>query len=215
VWPLTLIASDPQLLEKASTLASAKFLGRIRSIYTSTSGHRWVAYIEDAGNTALDEAMLWDVVRKTPHVLNPHTPPLGSRGISDILVIARSRLERISPKQAYDELHDLTFPLPVVLVDIRPIAQRREHGEIPNTLIIERNVLEWRFDPRSEARIAIADRYDLRIIVFCHEGYTSSLAAASLHDIGLLNATDMVGGFMAWKEAGLPTTTQPNSSCAT
>ena len=71
-------------------------------------------------------------------------------------------------------------------------------------MIIERNVLEWRFDLRClEGRLDIATRFDLRIIIFCQAGYTSSLAAASLQDIGLLNATDVVGGFEAWKEEGL------------
>jgi len=80
-------------------------------------------------------------------------------------------------------------------------------------------VLEWRFDPRQKeggdgeegGRLGVADRYDLRVIVFCEEGYTSSLAAASLHQLGMLNATDVIGGFRAWKEAGLPTKTGGSS----
>jgi rhodanese-related sulfurtransferase len=91
-----------------------------------------------------------------------------------------------------------------VLVDIRPAAQRAEHGEIPGALIIERNVLEWRLDPRSDARLSFT-RYDLAVIVTCQEGYTSSLAAAALQDLGLSRATDLDGGFKAWQEAGLPT----------
>lgn len=92
-----------------------------------------------------------------------------------------------------------------VVVDIRPLAQRLAEGTIKGALIIERNVLEWRFDPRSkDGRMELADRYDLRIIVFCQEGYTSSLAAKALQDVGQLNATDVTGGFKAWKEAGLP-----------
>ncbi|HEY1178904.1 MAG TPA: rhodanese-like domain-containing protein, partial [Phytomonospora sp.] len=71
-------------------------------------------------------------------------------------------------------------------------------------LVVERNVLEWRFDPRGEARLPVAD-YDLRVIVFCQEGYTSSLAASALLDLGLSGATDLAGGFAAWKAAGLPT----------
>lgn len=94
--------------------------------------------------------------------------------------------------------------VPTALVDIRPQAQREEFGEIPGALVVERNVLEWRFDPRCEARLAIADRYDLRVIVFCQEGYTSSLAAQALQQLGLLNATDIIGGYKAWKDAGLP-----------
>ena len=89
-------------------------------------------------------------------------------------------------------------------MDIRPAAQRAEHGEIPGAIVIERNVLEWRLDPRSDARLSFA-RYDLEVIVTCQEGYTSSLAAAALQDLGLLRATDLAGGFEAWRAAGLPT----------
>lgn len=69
---------------------------------------------------------------------------------------------------------------------------------------MERNVLEWRFDPRSDARLPIADRYDLRVVVFCQEGYTSSLAAKALQDLGLGRATDIDGGYKAWRDGGLP-----------
>jgi len=70
--------------------------------------------------------------------------------------------------------------------------------------------LEWRFDPRcTDGRLEIANRYDLRIIIFCQEGYTSSLAAASLQDLGLLNATDIDGGYKAWKDANLPVEVNP------
>ncbi|MCP9964802.1 hypothetical protein LUX57_06345 [Actinomadura madurae] len=88
-------------------------------------------------------------------------------------------------------------------------ARRRSapgEGEVPGALIVERNVLEWRFDPSSAARLPEATGHDLRVIVLCSEGYTSSLAAAALHDLGLTRATDVVGGFKAWRAAGLPTT---------
>jgi rhodanese-related sulfurtransferase len=117
------------------------------------------------------------------------------RSIDVILAAARSRLTRVAP---------LEVPDGAVLVDIRPAAQRAAEGEIPGALIVERNVLEWRFDPRSDARLPIADRYDLPVVVFCSEGYTSSLAAAALQDLGLHLATDLAGGFQAWKRAGLP-----------
>ncbi|MER7279740.1 rhodanese-like domain-containing protein [Dactylosporangium sp. NPDC000244] len=121
------------------------------------------------------------------------------RGIDVILAEARSRLDRLDADQAR-----LAFAEGAVLVDIRPAAQRAREGEIPGALIIERNVLEWRFDPRSDARLDIADRYDLPVVVFCSEGYTSSLAAAALQDLGLHRATDLDGGFQAWKAAGHP-----------
>jgi rhodanese-related sulfurtransferase len=97
----------------------------------------------------------------------------------------------------------------VFLVDIRPAAQREQEGGIHGSLIIERNVLEFSLDPRSDARLSIVDRYDLRVIVFCQEGDASSLAAISLHELGLLNATDIIGGYAAWKEAGLPVDSRP------
>ncbi|KAJ2981925.1 hypothetical protein NUW54_g10812 [Trametes sanguinea] len=125
---------------------------------------------------------------------------------------ARARLQRITPPACYEELQDTTLMWPVVLVDIRPEAQRRQFGSITGALIVERNVLEWRFDPRCAYRLPIADRYDLRVIIFCQESYTSSLAAASLHDLGLLNATDMIGGYAAWKEAGLPDEVEVSST---
>jgi len=92
-----------------------------------------------------------------------------------------------------------------ILVDTRSAAQHAEHGMIPDALPVARNVLEWRLDPRSDARLAVADRYDLLVIVVCQEGYSSSLAAASLQDLGLYRATDLIGGFAAWRAAGLPT----------
>jgi rhodanese-related sulfurtransferase len=91
-------------------------------------------------------------------------------------------------------------------VDIRPAAQRALEGEVAPwlpVLVVERNVLEWRFDPRSDAAIPGAS-YDLPVIVLCQEGYTSSLAADALQSLGLHRATDVVGGFAAWREAGLP-----------
>jgi rhodanese-related sulfurtransferase len=129
------------------------------------------------------------------------TPPPGSLGINDLLAAARARLHRLDPAAVAAALRD-----GAVLIDIRPAAQRAEHGEIPGALVIERNVLEWRLDPRSDARLPFADRYDLEVIITCQEGYTSSLAAAALQDLGLHRATDLTGGYAAWCAAGLPTT---------
>jgi rhodanese-related sulfurtransferase len=125
--------------------------------------------------------------------------PPGSRGIDEVLAAARRRLHRLGPVDAYRAQRN-----GAVLVDIRPQAQRRAEGGIPGSLIVERNVLEWRFDPRSAARLPVADRYDLPVLVFCSEGYTSSLAAVALQDLGLWRATDLAGGFRAWLAAGLP-----------
>ncbi|MEV6600257.1 rhodanese-like domain-containing protein [Actinoplanes sp. NPDC051346] len=126
------------------------------------------------------------------------TPPPGSQGIDDLLARARARLVRLGPHDTYSAM-----ARGAVLIDIRPAAQRAEHGEIPGAIVIERNVLEWRLDPRSDARLGFT-HYDLEAIVTCQEGYTSSLAAAALQDLGLLRATDLDGGFSAWQSAGLP-----------
>jgi rhodanese-related sulfurtransferase/predicted metal-dependent enzyme (double-stranded beta helix superfamily) len=120
--------------------------------------------------------------------------------IEQVLLAARSRLQRLAPDEVYEEAAEAE----AILVDIRPEGQRMTEGSIPGALVVERNVLEWRFDPASSARLPIAADHDIQVIVFCSEGYTSSLAAAALQDLGLWRATDMVGGFQAWRAAGLP-----------
>jgi len=122
--------------------------------------------------------------------------------VSRLVASARSRLHRMSASEAYNAASTSSN---AVLVDIRPSSQRAEEGTIPGALIVERNVLEWRFDPTSSARLPVASDPDLRVIVFCSEGYASSFAAAGLQDIGLWRATDIVGGFRAWEAEGLPT----------
>ena len=126
--------------------------------------------------------------------------PAGAPGIDELLAEARGGLERLRPETALAALTD-----GAVLVDIRPLEQRIVEGEVPGAIIIGRNVLEWRLDPRSDARIQALARTDARVIVMCSEGYASTLAAASLRRIGLRHATDLDGGFQAWKAAGLPT----------
>jgi rhodanese-related sulfurtransferase len=121
------------------------------------------------------------------------------RTIDDVLAQARSRLRRLGPQQAADAV-----ARGAALVDIRPAAQRLVEGEVPDSLVVERNVLEWRFDPSNSARLSIAD-HDLAVVVLCSEGYTSSLAAVALQDLGVHRATDVIGGFRAWQRAGLPT----------
>ena len=128
------------------------------------------------------------------------TRPAGAFGIDEILAAARGRLRRVTPQEAFGEQAE-----GAVLIDIRPAAQRAGQGEIPGSVIVERNHLEWRLDPECEARLPWVTGYDHRIIVFCVDGYTSSLAAVALHDLGLRRATDMIGGIRAWSEAGLPT----------
>ena len=122
-------------------------------------------------------------------------------GVDDLLARARARLDRIEPGDAAAAVRR-----GALLVDTRPEWQRRAEGGIPGAKVIERNHLEWRLDPTSEARIPEAVDHDVEVIVVCSEGYSSSLAAASLQDLGLRRATDLVGGFQAWRAAGLPVT---------
>jgi rhodanese-related sulfurtransferase len=121
-------------------------------------------------------------------------------GIDELLAQARNGLQRLGPTAAFAALAD-----GAVLVDIRPLEQRIIEGEVPGAILIARNVLEWRLDPRSEARIPALASPDMKIIVMCSAGYASSLAAASLQQLGLAQATDLDGGFQAWQAAGLPT----------
>ncbi|HEY3672837.1 MAG TPA: rhodanese-like domain-containing protein [Acidimicrobiia bacterium] len=120
--------------------------------------------------------------------------------VDDLLARARARLHRLEPADAA-----AAATRGALLVDIRPAWQRADEGEIPGALLIERNHLEWRLDPASGARIPEAVDHDVEIVVVCSEGYSSSLAAASLQDLGLHHATDLVGGFRAWRDEGLPT----------
>jgi len=116
-----------------------------------------------------------------------------------LLIRARARLARLGPRRAYAAVRRGAY-----LVDIRPEFQRRADGEIPGAIVIERNHLEWRLHPASRDRIPEASDYDVHWIVICREGYASSLAAATLRSIGVTHATDVVGGFQAWRKAKLP-----------
>jgi rhodanese-related sulfurtransferase/mannose-6-phosphate isomerase-like protein (cupin superfamily) len=120
--------------------------------------------------------------------------------IEQVLAAARARLRRLSPHEAYEAVAETE----AILVDIRPESQRTIEGSIAGALVVERNVLEWRFDPASSTRLPVATDHNLQVIVLCSEGYTSSLAAAALQDLGLCRATDVVGGFQAWRATGLP-----------
>lgn len=120
------------------------------------------------------------------------------RSVDDLLARARSGLERLTPHEAYRAQR-----AGAALVDIRPQASRVAEGGLPGAVVIERTVLEWRLDPASDARLPWAS-YDLQVVVVCNEGYSSSLAAATLQDLGIHLATDLAGGFRAWRAAGLP-----------
>jgi rhodanese-related sulfurtransferase len=118
--------------------------------------------------------------------------------IDRVLDAARGRLDRLQAKDVPGALER-----GAVLVDIRPQAQRDREGHVPAALVIERNVLEWRCDPTSEAKLPEAVGDDVEWVVLCSEGYTSSLAAASLVELGLHRSTDVVGGYHALKAEGV------------
>ena len=119
--------------------------------------------------------------------------------IDEMLAAARDRLHRLGPAETAAAVAE-----GAQLVDIRPGWQRAAEGAIPGALLIERNHLEWRLDPTSDARIPEAVHSGIRWILICEGGFSSSLAADALHKIGLRRSTDIIGGFHAWTAAGLP-----------
>jgi rhodanese-related sulfurtransferase len=114
--------------------------------------------------------------------------------IDALLEAARKGLDRVQPADLNSEM-----AAGAVVVDTRPSEQRHRDGELPGALVIDRNVLEWRLDPTSPHHIPEVTDPRCRIIVVCNEGYSSSLAAATLRKLGLGRATDLVGGFQAWR----------------
>jgi len=123
-----------------------------------------------------------------------------ARTVDDLLADARARLgHRPSPAEAAE-----AQAAGALLVDIRPVEQRLRDGEIPGAVFIERNVLEWRLDPTSRWRHPEVTRTDRPLVVVCNEGYQSSLSATVALDLGWTSATDLAGGFQAWRRAGLP-----------
>ncbi|MFC9286981.1 rhodanese-like domain-containing protein [Streptomyces sp. NPDC057052] len=123
-------------------------------------------------------------------------------GIDELLERVRAGYTRVEAREAYEAARAGE----ALLVDIRYAALRERDGLIPGALVVERNELEWRLDPQGSHRAPEATGHDLRIVVICNEGYASSLAVASLHRLGLRRATDLVGGFQAWRSTGLPVT---------
>lgn len=127
------------------------------------------------------------------------------RTVNDIVAEARSRLDRLSAPALQRIL-----PSPdTVVVDVRIPDDRRLHGVIPGSLPIPRSTLEWRADPTSGyAHDGLGD-FDARVVLVCNEGYSSSIAAATLQDLGYHRATDLVGGMVAWNDAGMPVVSSP------
>ena len=116
----------------------------------------------------------------------------GQSAIEGLLARARAGLDRVEPDRLAEEVAAGAIP-----VDIRPLDQRQRDGDLPGSIVIDRNILEWRLDPTSPHRLAIAANADTRYVIVCNEGYSSSLAAATLRELGLHHATDLVGGFQA------------------
>ena len=113
--------------------------------------------------------------------------------IDELLAAARAKLDRVAPEDLAREMAE-----GALVVDMRPVQQRVRDGVLPGALVIDRNVLEWRLDPASPDRAPGCDDYDRRVVLVCNEGYSSSLAAATLHDLGVHRATDLIGGYQAW-----------------
>jgi rhodanese-related sulfurtransferase len=120
-------------------------------------------------------------------------------GVDEVLAASRVGVDRLTPQQTVTAMRR-----GALLVDTRTESQRREQGELPGALVIYRTVLEWRLDPACAFRIKEAIDYDVEVVIACRQGYSSSLAAASLRSVGLHRATDLAGGVEAWLAAGLP-----------
>jgi rhodanese-related sulfurtransferase len=128
------------------------------------------------------------------HAAGPPDDELTSMAAIDrILADARTGLVRVEAQDLEDAMN-----AGALVVDTRPVEQRERDGELPGAVVVDRNVLEWRLDPTSPNRIPEATDIGRRVIVVCNEGYSSSLAAATLQQLGLEHATDLVGGYQAW-----------------
>uniref|UniRef100_A0A0W0FQJ8 Rhodanese domain-containing protein n=1 Tax=Moniliophthora roreri TaxID=221103 RepID=A0A0W0FQJ8_MONRR len=207
---MLICASDDDYIQRAMMLISAKFVDRVTATRPGSLEKQFIAEVKDVGLSSYDELALWDVIKKSARApIDPLLPPPGSRSAERMLSDVRAQLQRLSPLEAFRELRDPTDGTdgvfaPTYLVDIRSQVEREAEGGIAGALVVERGQLEWKLDPRSSEKLTIVDRYDLRLIVFCTDGRASSLAAGQLKDLGMWNATDIVGGFRAWKESKFP-----------
>ncbi|MCW2579241.1 MAG: Rhodanese domain protein [Blastococcus sp.] len=125
--------------------------------------------------------------------------PRGTRSIEELLAQVRRRIDRVQPQEAARRQ-----AAGALLIDTRPWEQRSRDGAVPGAVLVDRNVLEWRLDPASPDRIPQVGGYDVEVIVLCNEGYSSSLVADTLRTLGLTRTVDVIGGFLAWVDAGLP-----------
>lgn len=168
-----------------------------RIVHATGGGTRFDGrHVHRVGNQGAANATSIHAYSPPDRPMRRHPLPMN---VDDVLARSRAGLRRVDVRAAADELRR-----GALLVDIRPEAQRRREGEIDGALVIDRNVLEWRLDPTSQWRVPEVTGHDQRVLVICQEGYSSSLAAATLRELGL-DATDVIGGFEAWVEAGLAT----------
>ncbi|KAL0579712.1 hypothetical protein V5O48_002276 [Marasmius crinis-equi] len=206
---ILICSSDDDYIQRAIAIVSSKFVGRVDKVRALTSTSSLVE-VREVGLSSYDELALWDAVRKSARApIDPLVPPPGSRSAERMLSDARAHLQRLTPHKAFEELRDPVedgVKAPTFLVDIRAEQERYREGSIKGAVVVDRNELELKFDPRAHKseRLAVANRYDLRIIVFDGSGRASSLAAYQLRELGMWNATDIVGGFRAWKQAEFP-----------
>ena len=119
--------------------------------------------------------------------------------VAQVLAAARARYRRLSALEALD-----AQAAGALLVDVRTAEQRVVDGTVPGAVIVALNHLEWRLDPAEPVTIEAAGDFDRQVVVLCDEGYCSSLAAARLLDLGYRRATDVIDGFVAWRDLGLP-----------
>ena len=125
--------------------------------------------------------------------------PPGARTVDELLAQVRGRIDRVHPEEVAARV-----AAGALLVDTRPWEQRARDGAVPDAVVVDRNVLEWRLDPASPDRLPQVTGYDLEVIVLCHQGYSSSLVADTLRTLGLVRTVDVIGGFEAWAAKGLP-----------
>lgn len=133
------------------------------------------------------------------------TSAAAGRGSGAYLERVRAGWTRLTAREA----HEAQRRGAAVIIDTRTSQQRARTANIPGALVIDRTVLEWRLDPSNPWRIPEATRWQTQYVVVCRHGYSSSVAAKALQDVGLVNATDVIGGYDAWVAAGLPTSTGP------
>jgi len=117
-----------------------------------------------------------------------------SRSPNELVARARTRIDRVTPEELAD-----VIAAGGLVIDIRPVHQRREDGALPDAVVIDRNVLEWRLQPGGEFSLPVVQDHAQRIVIVCNEGYASSLAAATLADMGFERAADLAGGYQAWR----------------